>query len=97
MPTIAGFSTASVLAAGGLAAGVGGIISSAVSAPGVPKVPAVPPSANPATLANAATSGAFINSKAKAAGAIGQGFDNTIATSPLGTSAPNTAKGTLLG
>lgn len=88
----------STIAAGvGAAAAVGGTAYSIASAPGVPKVPAVLPMANPASLANAATSGASINSKAKAAGAIGQGFDNTIATSPLGTGAPNTAKGTLLG
>lgn len=67
------------------------------SAPATPALPAVPPSAAPATLASAATSGAMQNSRAKAMGALGQGYDGTIATSPLGTAAPSTAKGSLLG
>lgn len=68
------------------------------STPSAPALPAVPPSAAPATLASAATSGAMQNSRARAVGALGQGFDNTIATSPLGTStAPTTAKSGLLG
>lgn len=60
-----------------------------------PSLPATPPSAAPASLASAATSGAMQNARTRGAAALGQGFDNTIATSPLGTAAPTTAQTTL--
>lgn len=60
-------------------------------------LPAAPPSAAPPTLANAASSGAMQNARARAAGAMGSGFDSTIATSPQGDKSVSTAKGTLLG
>lgn len=60
-------------------------------------LPATPPAAAPPTLANAAASGAMQNARARAAGAMGSGFDSTIATSPQGGGNPSTAKGTLLG
>ena len=65
--------------------------------PSMPPVPPVPPAASPATLANVATSGAMQQKRAKAGGAIGSGFDGTVATSPLGAGSPNTTRPSLLG
>lgn len=62
-----------------------------------PDLPPAPPSAAPPTLANAASSGAMQNARARAAGAVGSGFDSTISTSPQGAGTPSTAKGSLLG
>lgn len=66
-------------------------------APSMPAPPPIPPAAAPPTLANAATSGAAQGARAKAAGAMGEGFDGTVATSPLGAPAPNTTKSYLGG
>jgi len=65
-------------------------------APSVPAPPPIPPAATPPSLANAAASTAM-QQKAKAAGAMAQGYDGTVATSPLGAGTPNTAKPSLLG
>lgn len=59
--------------------------------PQPPSVPMPPPAAHPATLGSAQIQLAQGNSKGG-----GQGFDNTLKTSPGGLEAPKTAK-TLLG
>lgn len=68
---------------------------------GGPKAPAAPlqppPAANPAVLGSAQTALAASNTKKAGAVAEGQGFDNTIETSPQGLKPPQTAKTSLLG
>ncbi len=60
--------------------------------------PAPPPSAAPASLASSTQSVSNESARLRAiGGAAGGGFDNTVATSPLGASAPTTAKTGLLG
>lgn len=59
--------------------------------------PAIPPAAHPAVLGSATSALAGQNAKAAAGAAEGQGFDNTIQTTPKGLEAPSTAKATLLG
>lgn len=56
-----------------------------------------PPAANPAVLGSAQVALAASQSKKAGAVAEGQGFDNTVMTSPQGLKAPQTAKTTLLG
>jgi len=75
-----------------------GLVGGGSSSPSTPPPPpAAPPAATPATLANAAISeaGAAQNSKSRAAGIAGAGFDGTISTSPLGTGSASTSKQTL--
>lgn len=62
----------------------------------LPPTPVTPPAANSPIVANAQTGGAY---RAAAAGQVGgmAGFDNTVATSPLGAGGGPTASKTLLG
>jgi hypothetical protein len=56
-----------------------------------------PPAAHPPTLGSASVQLAQQAAKDRAAAAEGMGNDNTIKTSPVGLTAPDTAKTTLLG
>lgn len=68
------------------------------STPSAPGIQMPPPAAHPPTLGSTQTALAGQTAKEKAAVAEGMGADNTIATGPQGTTtAPNTAKATLLG
>ena len=67
---------------------------------GGPKPPPLalpPPAAHPPTLGSAFSAIATQASNNAAKAAEGEGFDNTIKTSPQGASAPSTAPVTLLG
>lgn len=83
--------------AGGIAAVGGTAYQLSKGSPKAPSAAALPPSATPPTLSDAANSGALQNKSKQIAGAIGSGYDGTLSTSPLGTSAPSTAKSSLLG
>lgn len=72
----------------------------APTAPPAPTpAPTAAPVANPPVLANATTAQASTAARAASAGAVGglQGFDGTIATSPLGAPAGPTVSKSLLG
>jgi len=64
--------------------------------PKAPSAPIPPPAAHPATLGSTQVQLQGQSSLKAGAAAEGQGFDDTIKTSPQGLKAPNTAK-TLLG
>jgi hypothetical protein len=83
----------------GGAAALGGLAYTLIKgAPKMAAAPALPPSANPATLANAATSGAQQQKSKLAAGAAASGFDGTLTGgTPLSQGTPTTAKSSLLG
>ena len=65
--------------------------------PKPPGTPPIPPAAHPAILGSNQTALAGQNARTVAAAAEGQGFDNTIQTSPQGLQPPTTGKATLLG
>lgn len=66
--------------------------------PKAPPVKMPPPAAHPPTLANASVQAAGRNAKTIAAAAEGQGFGDTVKTSPQGDLQPApVAKNTLLG
>ena len=66
--------------------------------PAIPAIPAAPPAAAPATLASAQVASTAANSRQRALSAAGQGFANTIGTTPQGLSTPpKTGETTLLG
>lgn len=73
-----------------------GFLASSPPKPQMPPMP--PPAANPPTQGSQQIALAGEAAKAKAAAAEGQGFDNTIKTSPEGLQTPpSTAHATLLG
>lgn len=68
--------------------------------PGVPHVPLPPPAAHAPTLGNSTLQLIGLQARQRARAAEGQGFDNTIQTSPQGVTGQGTANGppsTLLG
>lgn len=65
--------------------------------PVVPDIGMPPPAAHPPVLGSTQTALAGQAAKQRAAAAEGMGEDNTVATSPQGLKAPDTAKATLLG
>lgn len=66
--------------------------------PREPGVPMPPPAAHPPTLGSSQVALAGLQAKQKAAAAEGEGFDNTVGTSPGGLKEqPTTQKATLLG
>lgn len=65
--------------------------------PAPPPPPPPPPAAHPATAASGAVQSSADQQRRRAQAAAGQGFSDTLKTSPTGTAAPSTAKATLLG
>jgi hypothetical protein len=65
--------------------------------PKAPSIAAPPPPPAPPMAASASVQDSASAARAAAAAASGQGFGNTIGTSPQGAAAPMTAQKTLLG
>lgn len=68
-----------------------------LSPPKPPSVQLPPPSAHVPTLGSASAQSAAARASSAATDAEGQGFDDTVKTSPQGLKPPQTAKTTLLG